>query len=319
MGTHLTDADYWSGQWRESALPAAIRPETAEPLAREYCRFFTDVLPNRSGRFLEIGCGCSVWLPFFARLGFEIAGLDYSDVGCRQARMILEARGAFRPDLRAGCLFPVIRPAGPVRRGCFLRRSGTFHRYGRCRASVCPLSEARRAADLDLSQYGRAVGIGTEVSQPAGLQAACPTDGGNALRRAPGCGAARHSLRLHRQPGFPCAQPERSGIGRKTLGAPLPDAAVAHRLEPALLDRTHPDVLFRGCLRGNAGVSGPNAKAGTASRSEHRNGKLEGFSGLPSRTGIRRRNCGRHNSRAWSGPGCAGTSARAGACCNSGW
>jgi 2-polyprenyl-3-methyl-5-hydroxy-6-metoxy-1,4-benzoquinol methylase len=151
MGTHLTDADYWSGQWRESALPAAIRPETAEPLAREYCRFFTDVLPNRSGRFLEIGCGCSVWLPFFARLGFEIAGLDYSDVGCRQARMILEREGlsaqiyeqdAFSPSSGLLGRFDVVASFGVVEHftdtGDAVRAFARYLKPGGLLISTCP-------------------------------------------------------------------------------------------------------------------------------------------------------------------------------------
>jgi SAM-dependent methyltransferase len=39
---------------------------------------------------LEIGCGGSRWLPFFANHGFRVAGIDYSALGCEQARMILD-------------------------------------------------------------------------------------------------------------------------------------------------------------------------------------------------------------------------------------
>jgi cyclopropane fatty-acyl-phospholipid synthase-like methyltransferase len=39
---------------------------------------------------LEVGCGCSRWLPFFANGGFSVAGIDYSTLGCEQARMILD-------------------------------------------------------------------------------------------------------------------------------------------------------------------------------------------------------------------------------------
>lgn len=39
---------------------------------------------------IEIGCARSRWLPYFAtEFGFEVTGLDYSAVGCDQAREIL--------------------------------------------------------------------------------------------------------------------------------------------------------------------------------------------------------------------------------------
>ena len=43
---------------------------------------------------IEIGCGRSQLLPYFAKnFGFRVAGLDYSAVGCEKARGILERDG----------------------------------------------------------------------------------------------------------------------------------------------------------------------------------------------------------------------------------
>jgi SAM-dependent methyltransferase len=45
------------------------------------------------GSLLEIGCANSVWLPYFARLGFRVAGIDYSEIGCAQTRAAFDAAG----------------------------------------------------------------------------------------------------------------------------------------------------------------------------------------------------------------------------------
>jgi SAM-dependent methyltransferase len=88
-GSDLTDVGYWSDIWKSSDLPAAIDPE-ATPSNRDFCGFLKGSLNGWSGSLLEVGCGCSRWLPFFANLGFRVAGIDYSALGCEQARMILK-------------------------------------------------------------------------------------------------------------------------------------------------------------------------------------------------------------------------------------
>jgi SAM-dependent methyltransferase len=43
---------------------------------------------------LEVGCGHSSWLPYFAqRFGLQVSGLDYSERGCESARQILRRAG----------------------------------------------------------------------------------------------------------------------------------------------------------------------------------------------------------------------------------
>lgn len=45
-------------------------------------------------RLLEIGAGNSQWLPYFAKeFGFEVTGLDYSQLGCQQAQQNLAEEG----------------------------------------------------------------------------------------------------------------------------------------------------------------------------------------------------------------------------------
>src|SRR5438270_808280 len=46
------------------------------------------------GRFLELGCGGSAFLPYFSRyFNFEINGIDYSESGCELARQMCSANG----------------------------------------------------------------------------------------------------------------------------------------------------------------------------------------------------------------------------------
>ncbi|HXY09600.1 MAG TPA: class I SAM-dependent methyltransferase [Terriglobales bacterium] len=43
---------------------------------------------------IELGCARSVWLPYFAKEhGFRVTGIDYSSLGCEQARAILAREG----------------------------------------------------------------------------------------------------------------------------------------------------------------------------------------------------------------------------------
>ncbi len=48
----------------------------------------------KGATLLEIGCACSSWLPYFAKeYGFEVSGIDYSEIGCEQERQILYRAG----------------------------------------------------------------------------------------------------------------------------------------------------------------------------------------------------------------------------------
>jgi SAM-dependent methyltransferase len=92
---------YWERYWedREPALPAAVDPRLPgwdNYLNRRFDELYKRVLPSGSEgmRFLEVGCGRSTWLPYFAReFGLAVDGIDYSDLGARQAARILESEG----------------------------------------------------------------------------------------------------------------------------------------------------------------------------------------------------------------------------------
>jgi SAM-dependent methyltransferase len=94
--TAKTDEGYWTGLWSATALPPPFDPTSADYLGKRYHEVFERHLPKSNGELelLELGCGTSRWLPYFARhFGFRVSGLDYSEVGCNAAREILNRDG----------------------------------------------------------------------------------------------------------------------------------------------------------------------------------------------------------------------------------
>lgn len=96
-GADKAGRQYWDNVWARAELPLAVNPflpGLAHYIERKFDDYFRRALSERTtraGRLLEIGAGRSPWLPYFARrFGLEVHGVDYSDVGCRQALAILE-------------------------------------------------------------------------------------------------------------------------------------------------------------------------------------------------------------------------------------
>lgn len=89
--------DYWDENWRRTNARDAISVEQGRDsyfyrrAHRAFKTIFTSYAPN-AHNLLELGAGSSRWLPYFAQeFKFDVAGLDYSKVGCEQAREILAA------------------------------------------------------------------------------------------------------------------------------------------------------------------------------------------------------------------------------------
>ena len=91
-----TNKEYWDGIWtaREKS-PAAYQHQTglANYINRQFHEYFSRIFGNtktKGLKLLEIGCASSHWLPYFAKeFGFEVSGIDYSEIGCQQASEIL--------------------------------------------------------------------------------------------------------------------------------------------------------------------------------------------------------------------------------------
>lgn len=98
---HLSDKDYWSDKYL-GEIPRAVdvRDRSLRNYFRRYQhREFTERLRQLGlgpgSRLLEVGCGGSIWLPYFAREhGFKVTGLDYSEQGCAAAEHVLKRDGA---------------------------------------------------------------------------------------------------------------------------------------------------------------------------------------------------------------------------------
>ena len=89
----LTTNDYWAQQYSEKLL-TPIDPEGrggTNYSGHLIDRLMKPFLENATGgALIEVGCGGSTWLPFFARrYEMSVAGIDYTESGCDAARRVL--------------------------------------------------------------------------------------------------------------------------------------------------------------------------------------------------------------------------------------
>jgi len=90
---------YWDSLWQQPFHGQWVNPYDGSIRNRLNVAFhelFKELLSkNKAGdRLLEIGCAQSRWLPYFSKeFGFEVAGIDYSELGCEQARKLLKDAG----------------------------------------------------------------------------------------------------------------------------------------------------------------------------------------------------------------------------------
>lgn len=95
-----TTRDYWDKVWTGQADGHRLDPESSA-LVRHYDRSLHRMIEDAFRRWgerprtlIELGCGGSVYLPYFLRYhGLEVAGLDYSEAGCASSRQQLAAHG----------------------------------------------------------------------------------------------------------------------------------------------------------------------------------------------------------------------------------
>lgn len=86
---NLIEAAEWESRWRQFQFPLKLDLRAAGP--RAVTDFLRQSLPPGRFSVIEIGCGASAWLPFFAQeLGYRVAGIDYSPTGVYLAKKNLE-------------------------------------------------------------------------------------------------------------------------------------------------------------------------------------------------------------------------------------
>jgi 2-polyprenyl-3-methyl-5-hydroxy-6-metoxy-1,4-benzoquinol methylase len=87
---------YWDKTWGTYDMPKEVNPRDGglpnhinRRFHEYFCQIFSDA--NTQGKtILEIGCARSVWLPYFSKeFGFNVTGIDYSEIGCQQAMQVL--------------------------------------------------------------------------------------------------------------------------------------------------------------------------------------------------------------------------------------
>src|SRR5438105_3266212 len=89
---------YWDDMWLTDALPKPLDFSPGirvKPVSRHIRDFVVAHIEHlgRAPAVVEVGCGGSVWLPYFRQvLGWRAAGVDYS------ARRSVLARRGLEPD-----------------------------------------------------------------------------------------------------------------------------------------------------------------------------------------------------------------------------
>lgn len=108
----ITTSGYWDSVWSQGLAADSINPFLNNPenhFYRKLHAIFLEALgapsQTRGQSLIELGCGGSRWLPYFAaHFGYVVCGLDYSETGVELARANLELSG-IGGDIRRGDLF----------------------------------------------------------------------------------------------------------------------------------------------------------------------------------------------------------------------
>jgi 2-polyprenyl-3-methyl-5-hydroxy-6-metoxy-1,4-benzoquinol methylase len=89
----LAGRQYWETTWQKRTVLGSVNLKNYT--RRRFDTLFNRYLPRKEGmRLMEAGCAQSSWLPYFhLRFGYEIAGLDYSETGCKKASENLSRHG----------------------------------------------------------------------------------------------------------------------------------------------------------------------------------------------------------------------------------
>lgn len=94
-----TSEGYWDSVWQDGGLPKSVDPRSwslRSHVDLQFDKLFRDAFRPGSHsceapQLLELGCARSIWLPYFSKeFGFRVAGIDYSSLGCDQAKAILK-------------------------------------------------------------------------------------------------------------------------------------------------------------------------------------------------------------------------------------
>src|SRR5207247_404436 len=114
-------------------------------------------LIDQSKLLVEVGCARSAVLPLFAkRLGFRVAGIDYSPNGCEQTRLMLEREGV-TGDIYCCDVFSI--PDDLVERFDMVVSFGLIEHFSDTMAIVAALSRLLRPGGLIFTSVPNMHGI----------------------------------------------------------------------------------------------------------------------------------------------------------------
>lgn len=106
----LAGQAHWAETWSNVRLATALQPHGEDAglydqeFHRLFCHAFAD-MATQGMSLIEVGCGNSGWLPYFAReWGLAVTGIDYSELGVETARAVL-AREDIDGDVVRGDMF----------------------------------------------------------------------------------------------------------------------------------------------------------------------------------------------------------------------
>ena len=90
----LASRNYWDNLWLN--MPQQLRKLNSDSfIDRRFCELFDKFFqydPQKS--LIEVGCAYSKYLEYFShKYGFNVSGLDYSEIGCEITARLLEKKG----------------------------------------------------------------------------------------------------------------------------------------------------------------------------------------------------------------------------------
>lgn len=89
---NLIGSEQWDASWATTAAPIRLRP-WRDYLSWRFCQVFREYI-KPGCRVLEVGCGGSRFLPYFARdLKAEVWGFDFAPAGVHSAKAALQRAG----------------------------------------------------------------------------------------------------------------------------------------------------------------------------------------------------------------------------------
>lgn len=165
----LAGKPYWESVWEGDVVPDPVDPRQRTLRNRlnvGFHEFFQGALSGMdtaAASLIEVGCGQSRWLPYFAReFGFEVAGVDYAGSACATAQAVLD-KAAVPGTIVRGDLFDP--PPSMVGQFDVAFSFGLVEHFADTAGAVAALSEFVRPSGLVITVIPNMVGLVGDVQR----------------------------------------------------------------------------------------------------------------------------------------------------------